>query len=66
VLKFASNDRLELAQRLGTIAPGFRFGCEPLLVEFSHTRQSFVGGAQYAKPTGRDANSIDIILRDKP
>jgi hypothetical protein len=64
VLKFASNDRPELAKRLGAIAPGFRFGCEPMLVEFNHTRQSFVGGAQHAKPIGRDANSRDIILRD--
>jgi hypothetical protein len=66
VLKFASNDRPELARRLGTIAPGFRFGCEPMLIEFNHTRQSFIGGAQYAKPIGRDANSRDIILRDNP
>jgi len=64
VLKFASNDRPELSKRLGTIATGFRFGCEPMLVEFNHARQSFVGGAPYAKPTGRDANSHDIILRD--
>lgn len=66
MINYATNERAELAQRLGEIGPGFRFGCEPLLAEFSHTRQSFIGGAQYEKPTGRDANSRDVVLRDPP
>jgi hypothetical protein len=64
VLDHATNKRSDVAQRLGTIGSGFRFGCEPRLIEFNHTRQSHVGGAQYTKPSGRDANSIDVVLRD--
>ena len=59
----ATNGRPALADRLGKIAAGFRFGCDPMLVEFNHTRQSFIGGAQYIRPTGRDANSRDVVLR---
>jgi hypothetical protein len=64
LIRYATNDRPDLARRLGKIAPGFRFGCEPMLIEFNHTRQSFVGGAQYRRPNGRDANSRDIVLRN--
>ena len=60
----ATSNRPQLAERLGAIGVGFRFGCEPMLIEFNHTRQSFVGGAQYIRPSGRDANSRDIVLRD--
>jgi hypothetical protein len=60
----ATSNRPQLAQRLGAVGAGFRFGCEPMLIEFNHTRQSFVGGAQYIRPSGRDANSRDIVLRD--
>ena len=63
LLRHATNDRPELAQRLGGIGPGFRFGCEPMLIEFDHTRQSFIGGAHYIKPSGRDVNSRDVVLR---
>jgi hypothetical protein len=62
--RYATNERAPLAERLGPIRSGFRFGCEPMLVEFNHTRQSFVGGAQYVRPNGRDANSRDIVLRN--
>ena len=67
VLKFASNERSEqLASKLGPVIPGFRFGCGPMLIEVNCKQQSFIGGAQHRKPTGRDANSRDIVLRDKP
>jgi hypothetical protein len=63
LIQHATSNRPQLAQRLGKIVPGFRFGCEPMLIEFNHTRQSFIGGAQYIRPSGRDANSRDIVLR---
>jgi hypothetical protein len=66
LIGFATNNRPDFAERLGGVAPGFRFGCDPMLIEYNHTRQSFIGGAHYAKPTGRDANSRDIVLREKP
>lgn len=43
-------------------APATTIGCEPLLIEKNHTRQSFLGGAQYRKPNGADPNSIDLVL----
>ena len=64
MIDYASNGRAEFARRFGPIAGGFRFGCDPMLVEFDHTSQSYVGGEQYRKPTGRDANSRDVVLRD--
>jgi hypothetical protein len=64
LIRYATNDRAPLAERLGPVAPGFRFDCEPMLIEFNHTRQSFIGGANYLRPNGRDANSRDIVLRD--
>lgn len=42
--------------------PGSTIGCEPMLVEMNHTRQSFIGGSQYQRPTGTDANSVDLVL----
>jgi hypothetical protein len=65
IVEHASNNRPDVARRFGPIGPGFRFGCEPMLIEFNHKRQSYLGGAQYRKPTGRDANSRDIVLRDR-
>ncbi len=43
--------------------PGLTIGCEPMLAEMNHTRQSFLGGSQYQRPTGIDANSIDLVLQ---
>jgi hypothetical protein len=63
VWEYATNNRPDVARRIGTIGPGFRFGCELRLIEFDHTRQSYVGGSQYTKPSGRDVNSIDIVLQ---
>jgi hypothetical protein len=63
LIEYATSNQPKLAERLGKIGPGFRFGCEPMLIEFNHTRQSFIGGAQYIRPTGRDENSRDIVLR---
>ena len=60
-LTFGGNE--QLAARMGKIGPGFRFGADPLLVEMNHTRQSYIGGGQYIKPSGKDTNSIDIVLR---
>jgi hypothetical protein len=64
LIKYATHDSPPLVERLGKIAPGFRFGCEPLLIEWNIQRQSFIGGAQFMRPTGRDANSRDIVLRE--
>ena len=64
LVKYATSNQPRLVERLGKIGPGFRFGCEPMLIEFNHTRQSFIGGAHYMRPTGRDSNSRDIVLRD--
>ena len=56
--------RRDLIARFGVPRPGLRIGCEPQLVEYNHKYQSFIGGQQYRKPTGLDANSRDIELRD--
>ena len=45
--------------------PGFRFGCEPLLLDDGWQKQSFIGGAQHRRPSGSDANSRDIILQSE-
>ena len=45
------------------IASGLTIGCEPALVEMNHTRQSFVGGSQYQRPTGTDSHSTDLVLK---
>jgi hypothetical protein len=64
LIKYATSNQPRLVERLGRPESGFRFGCEPMLIEWNHQRQSFVGGAHYMRPTGRDANSRDIVLRD--
>ena len=64
ITHFASNGRDDFARRLGPIRAGYRFGCDPMLIENTHKSQSYIGGAQYQKPTGRDANSRDVVLRD--
>jgi hypothetical protein len=63
LIGYATSNRPELAERLGKVGPGFRFGCDPMLIEWNHQRQSFIGGAQYIRPNGRDENSRDIVLR---
>jgi hypothetical protein len=63
LIDYATSNQPKPAERLGKIAPGFRFGCEPMLIEWNHQRQSFIGGSQYIRPTGRDENSRDIVLR---
>lgn len=65
LLDHAFNGRSDLIGRFGKIAPGLRFGCEPVIVEYNHTGQSFIGGMQYKKPTGFDENSRDIVLEDR-
>ena len=52
------------APLLEAIRSGFRFGCEPLLVDDDWRKQAYIGGAQHQRPTGRDANSRDIVLID--
>jgi hypothetical protein len=64
LVQYATSNRPQLVERLGKIGPGFRFGCEPMLIEFNHQRQSFIGGLQYRRPSGRDENSRDIVLRE--
>jgi hypothetical protein len=51
--------------RLGRPGPGYRIGCQPLLVDGGWQRQSFLGGDQLACPSGRDANSRCILLVTK-
>lgn len=48
------------------ITAGFNFGCEPLLVDDSFAKQSFIGGSQFVAPTGLDANSRNIVLQNAP
>ena len=47
---------------LAAVRSGFRFGCEPLLVDDGYKNQSFFGGI--AQPAGSDSNSHDILLAD--
>lgn len=44
------------------VKPGYRFGCEPLLLDGAAKTQAFVGGAVSPAPSGFDENSLDIIL----
>ena len=44
------------------IQPGFRFGCEPLLISVDYNAQAFIGPNQWAPGNGVDANSCDIQL----
>jgi hypothetical protein len=53
----------------GTTAPGDRWpaagrklGCQPLLVDGTFKRQSYIGGARYARPSGLDKNSRTLVL----
>jgi hypothetical protein len=46
------------------VKPGFRFGCDPILVDDGWRGQSFVGGC--AKPSGSDIKSRDILLVGGP
>ena len=55
--------RKKLMQKFPSIAAGFRFGCEPKLIEFDHTRMSFLNGLPHRMPTGEDEHSRDIVLR---
>ncbi len=45
------------------VCPGFRFGCEPLLLDDGWKKQAFIGGAQHQRPSGRDVHSRDIVLK---
>ena len=55
------DDLFEPEQNLTkAVRPGLRFGCEPLLVDDSYEKQSFIGGEK--RPGGKDKNSIDILL----
>lgn len=42
------------------VRPGYRFGCEPLLLDDGWQAQSFIGGS--LMPGGRDEHSIDLVL----
>ncbi len=44
------------------ITAGFKFGCQPLIVDTNWDGQSFIGGAQYQCPNGYDANSRTVQL----
>ncbi len=46
------------------IRTGFRFGCEPQLLDDNWRKQAFIGGAQHKRPSGADAQSRDIRLID--
>jgi hypothetical protein len=63
LINYATSGSRQLVERLGKTAPGFRFGCDPMLIEWNHQRQSYIGGAQYMRPNGHDVNSRDIVLR---
>ena len=47
----------------GFVRPGYRFGLQPLLVDGTHERQSWIGGGQYVAPTGYDRNSRTVVLK---
>jgi len=64
LIEHAFNGRQNLVPRFGPIRDGLRFGCEPMLMEYNHTGQSFIGGAQYTRPKGFDTNSRDIVLQE--
>jgi hypothetical protein len=64
LIGFAFNGKEQLTAQFGDIKPGLRFGCEPMLAEYNHTGQSYIGGGHYKKPTGFDANSRDIVLQE--
>jgi hypothetical protein len=47
---------------ISAIKAGFKFGCEPLLVDGDPNRQSYVGGSKNKIPNGHDENSCDVVL----
>jgi len=62
----------ELAKASGTrqpladlIKPGAQIGCQPLLVDGTYKRQSYIGGARYTRPTGFDSNSRTLVLEGR-
>jgi hypothetical protein len=63
LVNHAFNGRQKLVDQFGGVRFGVRVGCEVSILEFNHTGQAFIGGAQYRKPTGFDENSRDILLR---
>ena len=46
------------------IAPGFIFGCEPLLICVDYNAQAFIGTNQWSPGNGIDSDSRDIKLLD--
>jgi len=44
------------------VKPGAKIGCQPLLVDGTFRRQSYIGGARYGRPTGFDSNSRTLVL----
>jgi hypothetical protein len=49
---------------VNSIAPGFTFGCEPLLISVDYNAQAFIGPNQYSPGNGVDAYSRDVKLLD--
>jgi hypothetical protein len=45
-----------------TIVPGLKIGCQPLIVDNNYNIQAFIGGTQWAPPSGYDTNSRTIQL----
>jgi hypothetical protein len=43
-------------------AVGRKLGCQPLLVDGTFSRQAYIGGARYVKPSGYDRNSRTLVL----
>lgn len=44
------------------IAAGYKFGCQPLLIDNDWSGQAFIGGAQNTIPSGTDVNSRTVQL----
>ncbi|MGV3616803.1 MAG: hypothetical protein ACO1SV_15865 [Fimbriimonas sp.] len=44
------------------VRPGAKIGCQPLTIDGTFRRQAYIGGAQYVRPSGYDANSRTLVL----
>lgn len=60
-----SSHRLPVSGLTPAVRSGFRFGCEPLLLDSGWHAQSFANGSANRIPAGNDEGSVDIVLEDK-
>ena len=66
IAESVESDRLPGGGLLDSISPGYRFGCDPLLLDDGYRAQAFVSGKVQDIPAGYEKSSIDILLTARP